>query len=187
MDGREIRYTLAERSVEVLPDFRMREVRRLCDNGHQTAILTTRQDLPIAVVAYRMFERWTQENFFRYMRQHFALDALVTYAVEPADPDRTIPNPERKALRKQLTEGRTTLKALEQALGARGPDESRGPAADHARLQDRARRPRPADPRPGARVPSAPGPDRGAAGTRAGQGGAWRRPRSSRSRRRPST
>jgi hypothetical protein len=32
------------------------------------------------------------------MRQHFALDALVTYAVELADPERTNPNPERKAL-----------------------------------------------------------------------------------------
>ena len=95
----------------------MREVRRLCDNGHQTAILTTRHDLPLAVVAYRMFERWTQENFFRYMRQHFALDALLTYAVEPADPDRTIPNPARKALRKQLAEARATLKALEQQYG----------------------------------------------------------------------
>src|SRR3989442_1017753 len=81
------------------------------------AILTTRTDLPIAVVAYRMFERWTQENFFRYMRQHFALDALLTYAVEPADPDRTIPNPARKALRKQLAEARVTLKALEQEYG----------------------------------------------------------------------
>ena len=95
----------------------MREVRRLCDNGHQTAILTTRHDLPIGVVAYRMFERWTQENFFRYMRQHFALDALVTYAVEPADPDRTVPNPERKALRKPLAEARAALKALEQTYG----------------------------------------------------------------------
>jgi hypothetical protein len=117
VDGRAVRYTLAERSVEVLPGFRMREVRRLCDGGHQTAILTTRQDLPLGVVAYRMFERWTQENFFRYMRQHFALDALVTYAVEPADPDRTVPNPARKALRKQLAEARATLKALEQAYG----------------------------------------------------------------------
>jgi transposase-like protein len=117
VDGREIRYTLAERRVEVRPGFRMREVRRLCDNGHQTAILTTRQDLPIGVVAYRMFERWTQENFFRYMRQHFALDALVTYAVEPADPDRSVPNPERKALRKQLAEARAALKALEQTYG----------------------------------------------------------------------
>jgi len=117
VDGREIRYTLAERAVAVVPGFRMREVRRLCDGGHQTAILTTRHDLPIAVVAYRMFERWTQENFFRYMRQHFALDALLTYAVEPADPERTIPNPARKALRKQLAEARTTLKALEQEYG----------------------------------------------------------------------
>jgi transposase-like protein len=129
VDGREVRYTLAERDVAVLPGFRMREVRRLCDSGHQTAIVTTRQDLPIAVVAHRMFERWTQENFFRYMRQHFALDALVTYAVEPADPDRTVPNPERKALRRELSECRATLKALEQAYGhaARQNSEGRRP------------------------------------------------------------
>jgi Transposase protein len=117
VEGRTISYMLAERVVGVLPGFRMREVRRLCDGGHQTAILTTRRDLPMAVVAYRMFERWTQENFFRYMRQHFALDALVTYAVEPADPDRTVPNPARKVLRKQLTEARAALNALEQAYG----------------------------------------------------------------------
>jgi transposase len=117
VEEREIRYMLAERAVDVLPGFGMREVRRLCDGGHQTAILTTRQDLSMAVVAYRMFERWTQENFFRYMRQHFALDALVTYAVEPADPDRTVPNPARKALRKQLAEARAILKALEQEYG----------------------------------------------------------------------
>jgi transposase-like protein len=129
VDGREISYTLAERVIAVLPDFRMREVRRLCDNGHQTAILTTRHDLPLGVVAYRMFERWTQENFFRYMRQHFALDALLTYAVEPADPERTIPNPARKALRTQLAEARTTLKTLEQEYGhaARENPEGRRP------------------------------------------------------------
>jgi hypothetical protein len=129
VEGREVRYTLAERDVAVLPGFRMREVRRLCDSGHQTAIVTTRRDLPIAVVAYRMFERWTQENFFRYMRQHFALDALLTYAVEPADPDRTIPNPARKALRKQRVEARAALKALEQEYGhaARKNPEGRRP------------------------------------------------------------
>ncbi len=117
VDGRQVSYELAERKSELLPGFRMREVRRLCANGHQTAILTTRADLPIEVVAYRMFERWTQENFFRYMRQHFALDALVTYAVEPADPARTIPNPERKALAKALAMNRATLKELEQEYG----------------------------------------------------------------------
>ena len=117
VDGRQVSYELAERGSELLPGFRMREVRRLCANGHQTAIVTTRNDLSIEVVAYRMFERWTQENFFRYMRQHFALDALVTYAVEPADPERTIPNPERKALAKALALNRAALKELEEEYG----------------------------------------------------------------------
>jgi hypothetical protein len=117
VDGRPVTYELAERTVALLPGFRVREVRRLCANGHQTAIVTTRTDWPIEVVAYRMFERWTQENFFRYMRQHFALDALVTYAVEPADPERTIPNPARKAVAKALTASRAALHELEQAYG----------------------------------------------------------------------
>jgi len=117
VEGRSVSYELAERSTQLLPGFRLREVRRLCANGHQTAILTTRQDLPIEVVAYRMFERWTQENFFRYMRQHFALDALVTYAVEPADPERTIPNPERKQVAKALATKRAALRELEQTYG----------------------------------------------------------------------
>jgi hypothetical protein len=117
VDGRSVSYELAERSIRVLPGFRMREVRRLCENGHQTSIVTTRTDWPIEVVAYRMFERWTQENFFRYMRQHFALDALVNYQVEPADPERSVPNPERKALAKALRASRAALKQLEQAYG----------------------------------------------------------------------
>lgn len=117
IEGRAVSYDLAERRTAVLPGFRMREVRRLCASGHQTAILTTRTDLPIEAVAYRMFERWTQENFFRYMRQHFALDALVTYAVEPADPARTVPNPERKAVAKRLATIRAAVTDLEQTYG----------------------------------------------------------------------
>lgn len=117
VDGRVVEYDVAEQPVEVLKGFPMREVRRLCANGHQTAILTTHQEWPVVVVAYRMFERWTQENFFRYMRQHFALDALVTYAVEPADAARTVPNPQRKAVAKELATVRAELTALEQAYG----------------------------------------------------------------------
>jgi hypothetical protein len=129
IDGRKVSFELAERSVRVLPGLRMREVRRLCASGHQTAIMTTRTDWPIETVAYRMFERWTQENFFRYMRQHFALDALVNYAVEPADPERSVPNPERKALAKELSASRAALKELEGAYGrqARANPEAQRP------------------------------------------------------------
>ena len=55
---------------------RLRQVTRLMDNGHQTPILTSRRDLPAAQVAYRMFDRWRQENFFKYLREEYALDAL---------------------------------------------------------------------------------------------------------------
>jgi hypothetical protein len=29
-----------------------------------------------------MFARWSQENFFRFMRQHYGLDRLVEYGTE---------------------------------------------------------------------------------------------------------
>ncbi len=146
VDGRRVSYELAERSVEVLTGFRMREIRCLCADGHQTAMVTTRHDLAIEVVAYRMFERWIQENFFRYMRQQFALDALVTYAVEPADPERTVPNPQRKVLETALAEAQAALKALEHAYGqkALANPEGRRPTMRgfkiaHAELSQRIR------------------------------------------------
>lgn len=105
-DGKSVTYWLAERSVQVIPAHRkrpafgMREIRRLGKNGHQTAILTTRQDLPAEQIADQMFARWRQENFFKYMQAEFNLDHLITYATEPADPERRVPNPERRALEK---------------------------------------------------------------------------------------
>ena len=65
-------------------------------------------------VASRMFARWRQENFFRYMRQEYALDHLVTYGVEPADPQRLVPNPQCKAIEKELTPWRRQLIRLQQ-------------------------------------------------------------------------
>ena len=115
-DGKAVTYWLAERSVQVIPAnskhpaFWMREIRRLSNDGHQTAILTTRQDLPAEVIAERMFARWRQENFFKYMQAEFNIDHLSTYATELADAERSVPNPERTRLEK-------TLKAKKAQLG----------------------------------------------------------------------
>jgi transposase-like protein len=68
-------------------------------------------------VPYRMFERWRQENFFKYMREEFLLDALVDYQIEPEDPTRTIPNPERRALDKEIQAARADLARLERETG----------------------------------------------------------------------
>jgi hypothetical protein len=116
--GQPVTYTLAEKRVRLRTGLMVREVRRLTPSGHQTAIVTSRQDLPPFEIAVRMFARWQQENFFRYLRHSFALDALVTYAAEPAAPARPVPNPARTRLRARLAAVRQTLAAQEQAYGA---------------------------------------------------------------------
>jgi len=119
IDGGRFEYELHDQKVTFLDGtLTLRQVTRLSDNNHQTQIVTSRFDLPAAEVAYRMFDRWRQENYFRYARQEFAMDALVDYQVDPGDPTRTVPNPERRAVAKQIKSERMEIKSLEQSLGA---------------------------------------------------------------------
>jgi len=118
-DGRLVDYLLHDEPARFLKGrLRLRQVTRLCDGGHQTNVITSRWDLRDIEVAYRMFERWRQENFFKYMREEFLLDALVDYQIEPEDPTRTIPNPERRALDKEIRAARADLAKLEREFGA---------------------------------------------------------------------
>ena len=118
-DGCWVDYLLHDQPVRFLKGkLRLRQVTRLCDNGHQTQVITSRWDLRDVEVAYRMFERWRQENFFKYMREEFLLDALIDYQIEPEDPTRTIPNPERRALDKEIQAARADLARLEREYGA---------------------------------------------------------------------
>ncbi len=123
LDGRWVSYQLHDQPVRFLKGtLRLRQVTRLSDDGHQTQVVTSRWDLRDIEVAYRMFERWRQENFFKYMREEYLLDALIDYQVEPDDPTRTVPNPERKELDKQIRMARTDVTKLEQAYGAAAHD-----------------------------------------------------------------
>ena len=118
IEGQEIRYVLADQGVRLLGGkLRLRQVTRLCEDGHQTAILTSRRDLSAVEVAFRMFERWRQENFFKYLREEYALDVLVDYAVEPDDPARDVPNPKRKANTAELRVARAELTRLQAEYG----------------------------------------------------------------------
>jgi transposase len=116
--GRTIQYTLADQGVHLLGGrLRLRQVTRLSENGHQTPIVTSRRDLPAIEVAFRMFERWRQENFFKYLREEYALDALVEYATEPDDPGREVPNPKWNMLNRQLRQARSAVKLLHAEYG----------------------------------------------------------------------
>jgi len=72
----------------------------------QIHILTTRADLPVEQVIYRMGSRWRQENYFRYARMHFDLDSHDAYATTDDDPTRLVPNPAKKKAHQQLLAAR---------------------------------------------------------------------------------
>ncbi len=127
--GKAVKYLLGERSIKINKNFWLREVRRLCDNGHQTSIITTRQDVNCEQVARRMFFRWNQENFFRYMREEYALDHLVTNDVVLADVERLVPNPEKKEKRKLIKRYNREVEKLKKEYGDKAfqNDETRHP------------------------------------------------------------
>jgi len=84
---------LSERQFEV-NDVKMREVRKLNTSSHQTSIISTNQILAINILAKYMFARWCQENFFKYMRQEYAIDKIIEYGVDDIDKDIKVVNRE---------------------------------------------------------------------------------------------
>lgn len=124
IEGRKISYQLADQNIAlyygVRPNrkrLKLRQVTRLSENGHQTPIITSRWDLSAIEIAYRMFDRWRQENFFKYLREEYALDALVDYGVESADASRDVPNPKYKEIKAKLRKAHAELDMLVTQYG----------------------------------------------------------------------
>ena len=120
----------------------MRQITRRVGE-HQTAIVTTRQDLDAEILARRMFDRWRQENFFKYMRQEFDLDGLCEYGSEEDDPLRETPNPEWTRRDKALQKARAT----HRTMLAREVDRDHPEVADAATRMEELRQQRDALPR----------------------------------------
>ena len=87
----------------------MREVRKLGNEGHQTSIVTTNRILPVEYIASYMFARWTQENFFRYMRQEYAMDKIIQYSVEKINSDIKVVNQEYNNISYRIKKEREKL------------------------------------------------------------------------------
>ena len=111
---------LSERPIE-LNGVPMREVRRLTKDGHQTSVITNNHKLTIEMIACYMFSRWTQENFFKYLRQEYDFDRIAQYLVEQIDNDFWVVNPEYnnlcyrlKKLREKINRRRAKLYKLQE-------------------------------------------------------------------------
>jgi hypothetical protein len=100
--GETVTMKLAERGSQLSNRFWVRQIRKLGDSGHQTAILTTNFQSPLATVAAALFARWCQENFFRYMREHYSLDRLLEYGTEPIPDAIEVVNPLWRKLDSQI-------------------------------------------------------------------------------------
>jgi hypothetical protein len=113
----------------------LRQVTRLVPakggGTRQIHVLTSRDDLPPGEVCWRMSSRWREENYFRYARTRFALDALDSHAATPDDPGRKVPNPARKTAAARVRHAEAAAQAAEAARDAALP-QLRSPAPGQA-------------------------------------------------------
>jgi hypothetical protein len=108
--GETVRMLLAERGSRVGTSphsMWMREVRKWTDRGHQVSLIGTAFEVEHTALAAGLFSRWCQENFFRYMMEHFALDLLAEHGTEPLPDTAKVVNPAWR----QLSNRKQSLKA----------------------------------------------------------------------------
>jgi len=128
--GRAHAYELADSTVELGisegprkgQTVTLRQVTRLVPakggGTRQIHALTSRDDLPAGQVCWRLTSRWREENYFRYARTRFALDALDSYAAAPDDPGRMVPNPAKKSAAARVRAAEQAITAAETARDA---------------------------------------------------------------------
>ncbi|NTW60402.1 MAG: hypothetical protein HGA43_14705 [Nitrospirae bacterium] len=94
VSGQTVTLRLAERGILLGKTIWVREVRKLSPSGHQTAIVATDGTREMAGIAAAMFARWSQENFFKYMREHYSLDRLADYSTAEIPGSTRVVNPQ---------------------------------------------------------------------------------------------
>jgi transposase-like protein len=116
VSGETVRMKLAERGTRVgkRPGLWVREVRKLGTNDHQVSIVSTNFSGDAAAQATALMARWSQENFFKYMREHFGLDALVQYGTEEIPATATVVNPAWQELNREVRKQHAEWKSLQK-------------------------------------------------------------------------
>lgn len=116
-NGEKIMMKLAERHLELSKHFWVIEIRRLSENGHQTAILSSNYKAGRGEIAASMFQRWSQENFFKYMMENFGIDRLIEYETQSVSETSRVVNPEYRAIEKEIRKRKVNLKNLHAEFG----------------------------------------------------------------------
>lgn len=117
--GEVVTMDLAERGTCLSNGLWLREVRRRTTDGRQVSILSTDySSREIGTLVGRMCARWCQENFFKYMREHYALDGLVEHGVIPLPDTTTVVNPAWRRLDQAVRHESAQLHRRQAQFGA---------------------------------------------------------------------
>ena len=117
-NGEVVELELAERGTLLGRKIWVREIRKLTSSGHQTALVTTDFLSDAARIAGSMFSRWSQENFFKYMMQHFGIDKLLEYKTEPIAETTRVVNPAYRELDGKIRSNNSKLARRKAKFGA---------------------------------------------------------------------
>lgn len=117
-NGETIAMNLAERGTRLPKGLWIREVRKLTATGEQISLVSTHGRLETGALAAALFARWAQENFFRYMRQHYALDRLVEFGSEEISDTEVAVNPVWQKLSREVRKQHEALKKARAQFAA---------------------------------------------------------------------
>jgi hypothetical protein len=129
---------LAERGSCLSNKLWVREIRKLTKRGHQTAIIATDYRLSPGPLAVAMLSRWSQENFFKYAREHYNLDRLVDYRTEAISDPLPVVNPNHRRLDGQIRSCTGKLTRRLANYGAMNLEEAIEPKAVESFMQRKA-------------------------------------------------
>lgn len=131
-EGQRHAYKLFEKGTRVARVGTIRTVLFMGDEDQQIPVLTNLTSrAKAAKVVHCLRLRWRQENNFKYLSDHYAIDQIVQYGADKETQDRLIPNPRRKALKDEVRALTLQIQALEAQLGRalNDNDESQRPTA----------------------------------------------------------
>jgi len=140
--GNEVKVKLAERGSRIGKKLWMREIRKLTDSGHQTSLISTDFETSMEVLCTNMFARWSQENFFKYMRENFGIDRLIAHETTPVDDTKKVVNPQYRKLESEIKSISQKLYRKTAKFGAitleekKGTEEIKKYAAEKAEIKE---------------------------------------------------
>jgi hypothetical protein len=111
-------YRLYEKKTHVAGAGLIRTVLFQGDDGHQIPVLTNlAPSSKAAKVVHCLRLRWRQENDFKYLREHYAVDQIIQYGADGETQDRLVLNPRRKAVKEEVRALALQVQTLEAELG----------------------------------------------------------------------